>query len=92
MCAQLLQSYPVLCDPMDCSPPGSSVHGILRQEYWSRLPFPFPGDLPNPGIEPMSTAAPALQVDSLPLRRQGTCNQCLKNINEVFCILFIISF
>ena len=34
-----------------------------RQEYWSGLPFPFPGDLPNPGIEPMS---PALQADSLP--------------------------
>ena len=33
-----------------------------RQEYWSGLPFPSPGDLPNPGIEPMS---PALQVDSL---------------------------
>ena len=64
--------------------------GFSRQEYWSR--FPFPGDLPNPGIGPMSTAAPALQVDSLPLRPQGTCNQCLKNINEVFCILFIISF
>ena len=37
-----------LCDPMDCSPPGSSVHGILP---WSRLPCPPPGDLPNPGIE-----------------------------------------
>ena len=38
--------------------------GFPRQEYWSGLPFPFPGDLPNPGIEPKS---PALQVDSLPL-------------------------
>ena len=37
---------------MDCSPPGSSVHGILQ----ARLPFPSPGDLPNPGIEPMSPA------------------------------------
>ena len=36
-----------LCDPMDCSPPGSSVHGFSRQEYWSGLPFPSPGDLPN---------------------------------------------
>ena len=34
-----------------------------RQEYWSRLPFPSPGDLPNPGTEPGS---PALQADSLP--------------------------
>ena len=31
---------------------GSSVHGISRQEYWSGFPFPSPGDLPNPGIEP----------------------------------------
>ena len=37
--------------------------GFSRQEYWSGLPFPFPGDLPNPRIEPRS---PALQADSLP--------------------------
>ena len=37
--------------------------GSSRQEYWSRLPFPSPGDLPNPGIKPRS---PALQADSLP--------------------------
>ena len=66
--------------------------GFSRQEYWSRLPFPFSGDLPNPGIKPMSPVAPALQVDSSPLRHQGTCNQCLKNVNEVFCILLIMSF
>ena len=37
--------------------------GCFRQEYWSGLPFPSPGDLPNPGIEP---ASPALQAVSLP--------------------------
>ena len=36
------QSYLTLCDPMDCSPPGSSVHGILWQEHWSGLPCPSP--------------------------------------------------
>ena len=36
---------------MDCSPPGPSVHGFPRQEYWSELPFPSPGDLANPGID-----------------------------------------
>ena len=41
---------------MDCSPPGSSVHGMLQQEYYSGLPFPSPGDLPEPGIEPMFPA------------------------------------
>ena len=41
-----------LCGPMDCSPPGSSAHGLLQQESWSRLPFPSPGDLPHPGLNP----------------------------------------
>ena len=42
--------------------------GFSRQEYWSGLPFPFPGDLPNPGIEPGS---PALQADALPSEPPG---------------------
>jgi len=42
---------------MDYRPPGSSVVGFSRQKYWSGLPFPSPGDLPNPGIE---RASPAL--------------------------------
>ena len=50
------------CDPVDCSPPGSSVHGISRQEYWSALPFPSLGYLPKLGTEPGSSA---LQADSL---------------------------
>ena len=109
--AKSLQSYPTLCNPIDGSPPGSPVPGILqartlewvaiafsnawkwkvkvkslsrarllvtpwtaayqappsmgfsRQEYWSGLPFPSLGGLPNPGIEPGS---PALQTDALP--------------------------
>ena len=58
--ARSLQSYPTLCDPIDCSPSGSSVHGILQQEYWSGWPRPSPGDLPDPGIEPTSLTSPAL--------------------------------
>ena len=60
--AKLLQSRsrPPLCDPMDYSPPGSSVHGFPRQEYWNGLPFRPPGDLPHPGIEPESFMSPAL--------------------------------
>ena len=42
----------LFCDPMDCSPPGSM--GFSKQEYWSWLPFPSPGNLPRRGIEPMS--------------------------------------
>ena len=40
--AKSLQSCPTLCDPIDGSPPGSPVPGILRQEHWSGLPFPSP--------------------------------------------------
>ena len=53
----LAQSCPTLYDPVDCSPPGSSVPGILQA-----LPFPSPGDLPDPGIKPGS---PAFQAGSL---------------------------
>ena len=107
----VIQSWPTLCDPVNCSLPGACVHGILqartlewvaisfsnawkwkvkakslscvwllvtswtaayqappsmgfsRQEYWSGVPFPFLGHLPNPGMEPRSSA---LQADSLP--------------------------
>ena len=48
-----------LCDPMDCSPPGSSVHGTLQARTLAWLPFPPPGDLPDPGIEPTSPVTPA---------------------------------
>ena len=52
--AKSFQSCPTLCDAMDWSPLGSSVHIFSRQEYWSGLPCPLPGGLPDPGIEPMS--------------------------------------
>ena len=54
--AKLFQSCLTLCTPMDSSPTGSCVHGISRQEYVSGLPFPPLGDLPDPGIEPVSPA------------------------------------
>ena len=61
MHAMSLQLCLTLSDPVDCGLPGSSVHGILyRQEHWSELPCPPPGDLPNPGIEPESLMSPAL--------------------------------
>ena len=67
-CCWITQS----CHPTDCNLPGSSVHGISQQEYWSGLPFPSPGDLSDPGIEPMS---PALQADSLPLSHLGSLKE-----------------
>ena len=60
MCVCAYSVMPDSFDPMDCSLPDSSVHGIFQEEYWSGLPFPSPGDLPNPGIEPLSLMSPAL--------------------------------
>ena len=57
------QSCPTLCDPMDCSPPGSSGHGIFQARILmgvGRLSFLIPGDLPNPGIEPVSLVSAVL--------------------------------
>ena len=51
------QLCPTLCSPMDCSLPGSSVHRIFQQEYWSELLFLTLGDLLNPGIKPVAPAA-----------------------------------
>ena len=45
--------------------------GFFRQEYWSGLPFPTPGDLPDPRIKPTSPESPALQADSLPAEPPG---------------------
>ena len=49
LCAKSLQSCPSLWDPMDCNPPGSSAHGIPQARKWSGLPFPPPGNSPDPG-------------------------------------------
>ena len=59
MCS-VAQSCPILCDPVDCSPAAPLSVEFSRQEYWRGLPFPTPGDLPDPGIEPASLVSPAL--------------------------------
>ena len=60
--SEVAQSCPTLCDHMDCSPPGSSIHGILQARILEWVAISSPGDLPDPGIEPRS---PALQADTL---------------------------
>ena len=60
------QSCLTLHGPRNCSLPGSSVHGIFSQEYWSGLPFPSPGNLPNPGMEPGSPAQQACTLTTEP--------------------------
>ena len=56
----VVQSCLTLCDPVNCSLPGSSVHGILQARVLEWIAILPPGDLPNPGIEPMSLMSPAL--------------------------------
>ena len=51
-----------------------------KQEYWSGLPFPTPGELPNPEIKPLSLAFPALQTDSLPLAPPEKARKALFNL------------
>ena len=62
-CCSFAQSRLTLCSSLDCSRQAPLSTGFPRRKYWSGLPFPYPGDLPNQGIEPVS---PALQGDSLP--------------------------
>ena len=60
--SEVAQLYPTLCDPMDFSPPGFSVHGSLQARVLEWVAFPSPGDLPDTGIKPGS---PSLQEDAL---------------------------
>ena len=64
----IAQLCPTLCSSLDCSHQASQSMEFSRQEYWSGLPFPSPGDLPDPGIEPGS---PALEADVLTSKPPG---------------------
>ena len=77
---------PTLCDPMDCSPPGSSVHGNLHARILEWAAFPSPWDLPNPGIEPGS---PTLQADSLPSEAPGK-PRALQRVRHMVNVAIII--
>ena len=72
-----------------CATPQMAAHqvppslGFSRQEHWSGLPFPSPGDLPDPGIEPRS---PALQADALPSEPPGKSIPCRRPIKQ--CLSF----
>ena len=81
-CVPCVLSHSVVsdsCDPIDCTHQAPLSMGFSRQEYWSGLPFPSPGDLPHPGIEPRS---PVLHADSLPTELWGKPQRCLQNLNH----------
>ena len=67
-CAELLSHVQLFSTPWTIACLVPLLMGFSRQEYWSELLFPSPGDLPNPEIEPRS---PALQADSLPSEPPG---------------------
>ena len=68
MCAQLLSCVQLFATPWTVACQAPLSMGFFRQEYWSGLPFPSPGDLPDPGIKHTSPRSPALQTDSLPMK------------------------
>ena len=82
-------SYPVVSDSLPCSPCGTVDHQaplsleFPRQEYWSGLPFPSPGGLPNTGIKPGS---PTLQTDTLLFEQTGALSNPPKNTIKILSI------
>ena len=72
VCAWLLSRARLFTAPWTARPQAPLSMGFSRQEYWSRLPFPSPGDLSDPGIEPRS---PALQADALTSEPPGKPNE-----------------
>ena len=81
---------PTLCDPMDCSLQGSSVHGVLQARILVWAPCPSPGDIFDPGIKPKSLMPLHWQVGSLSLRHQGSPADETKNNFFFLCIMFKI--
>ena len=82
MSPKLLQSCLTLCDPKDCSSPGSSVHEILQARILEWIAILSPRDLPDPGTESASPAAQ--QADSLLLSHWGSLNLFIHNVISIF--------
>ena len=85
---ECVQLCAILCNPMDCSLPGFSVHRFFQAR--SRLPFPLPGDLPNPGIQPESPALAGGFFTSKPpgkpfLDSSLTCKKYNTTASEMQC-------
>ena len=72
MYVSITQSCPTVCNSTDCSPPGSSVHGILQARILKWIAMPTQGDLPDPGVEPGSLPFLHEGIDSLSLVTHGS--------------------
>ena len=91
VCARVLSNIH-LCDSMDCSPPDSSVHGIFQNRLFEWVAFALPGDLCDPGFEPMSNVSPAMAgrfstSQGSPQKRIKT-KKSIKEENKTVFILF----
>ena len=80
VCVKSLSHVQLFATPWTVAFQASPSMGFPRQEYWSGLPFPSPGDLPNPGIEPRS---PALEADALTSEPPKLTQNGLKNWTDV---------
>ena len=87
VCACMLQLCPTLCDPWTIAQQAPLSIEFSRQKYWSGLPFSTPGDLPDPGIEPVSLMPPHWQADSLPAEPQGKL--CVYFGDQYFVTCFV---
>ena len=87
---KVAQLCPIIYDPIDCSPRGSSAHGILLARILERIqPFSSLGDLPDPEIE---AGSPALHVDSLPSEPPGKPSNYIELVHSAFQISYILLF
>ena len=78
--AKFLQSCPALCNCMECSPPGSFIHGILQARILEWIVMPSAGDLPDPWIEPMSLMSPALASRCFPTSATPGKHTCMPHL------------
>ena len=85
LCGKSLKLCPTLCDHLDYSLPGSSVHGVLQARILEArvLPYPPPGDLPNPGIKPASLVSPTLAGGFFTTSAPWLSTNCLSSCNMV---------
>ena len=84
----LFSCVQLFATPWTVAPQAPLSMGFPRQACWSGVPFPSPGDLPDPGIE---LTSPALQVDSLPLSHQRSMNFALRESGPIHLRIFCVS-
>ena len=87
--SEVAQWYPTLCDPWTVAYQAPPSMGFSTQEYWSGVPFPSPGDLPDPGIEPRS---PAFQADILTSEPPGSGVGSINLVMLVFIFIYLFKF